>query len=369
MPEVTVSSVNNATVTLQFQSGEHLALAQNLANSISKSVDNGRLKPTNYGGGTSPERSPQNIEAVITTTGTVFLPRQAEAVVIATDPTVYGGGGAHEFVLAGSGDFTFLTDGGSGTIVAGDGNDHIVKTGDGSWDINTGAGNDTIWIDRGHNTISAGTGHNLITLASGRNDVFSQGVDTIDALAGRVTITAVGNNNPVLVDGRSGHANITFIGDGGVATVLGGDGPVTVSAIAGGYFRGGTDGYNSIVGGSGATTIFGQGSHNMLVAGSGNDLVVGGFGNDTLVAGSGFDTLTSAGHQEVFEFVRGAAAKAIITDFIDGDKVKLIGYGRDEVQNALSHERVSDGATTIRLSDNTQITFANVTNLTKWDFT
>lgn len=53
---------------------------------------------------------------------------------------------------------------------------------------------------------------------------------------------------------------------------------------------------------------------------------------------------------------------------INGDKINLVGYGPNEVQHALSSVVVAGGSATVTLSDKTEITFSNVTNLNKSDF-
>ena len=58
-----------------------------------------------------------------------------------------------------------------------------------------------------------------------------------------------------------------------------------------------------------------------------------------------------------------------IFNFTQGqDHVGIFGYGLNAVANALAHETVESGSTSIMLSDNTQITFANVANLKSTDF-
>jgi Ca2+-binding RTX toxin-like protein len=171
-----------------------------------------------------------------------------------------------------------------------------------------------------------------------------------------------------------------------------------VFATAGGVFTGGTAGHNYIVGGDGPTTITGGGNgdslfatgsaptliragsgnetldgslsvgNNTFRAGSGADQVIGGFGNDTMSAGSGHSTLQGGTGADVFQFLAGNASTSFIVDFSPGDKVSLLGYGRNEINYALSHEHVKGGAVTVSLSDNTKITFANLTDLSRSSF-
>lgn len=399
MPGVSVTGGAGETITLPFPPGQNALLAQSLADGITQAVRSGALKAVDYTGGRLPAASSGvDEEVVIKANGPLVLPRQATAVINAAQSSiVFGGGASNETVLSGSGNLTFFTDGGAGSIVTGDGNNRIIQTGSGPWDIHTGAGNNEILISGGANTVSAGSGHNTILLADGNNLVASTGRDVIQAVSGADTIAATGNN---LVQVEGVRANLTFIGGDGPATVTGGAGSETVYGTAGGYFRGGTAGHNLIVGGDGPTTIVGGGSgdtlyatgsaltqmyagsgnetldgslasgNNVLRAGSGSDQLVGGFGNDILAAGTGTSTLQGGTGGDVFEFFHGDAAKSAITDFsnIEGDKVKLVGYGPSEVQYALQHAQITPGGTVVTLTDDTKITFANVSDLGKSSF-
>lgn len=408
MPGVTLTGGAGETVTLPFPPGPNAVLAQFLADQLTADVKNGSLTAVDYTGLPSPPVPPgTDEEVIIKANGPLVLAHTATAVVDAAHSSIlFGGGAPNETVLSGSGNLTFFTDGGSGTFVAGSGNTTFVQTGSGPWDIHTGGGNDRILISGGTNTISAGTGHNSILLGGGNNLVNSTGKDVIEAVSGSDTITASGDAQ-VKVQGVK--ANITFIGGDQSATVLGGAGSETVFASAGGYFRGGTAGNNLIYGGDGATTIMGDGAttimgggngdrlyatgddktqifaaggnetldaslatgNDALHAGSGNDELIGGFGNDTLTAATGSVTMQGGAGKDVFQFIKGDATQATITDFssLEGDKVDLTGYGHNEVNYALQHAQVSAAGTTITLTDNTKITFASVTDLSKTSFT
>ena len=75
--------------------------------------------------------------------------------------------------------------------------------------------------------------------------------------------------------------------------------------------------------------------------------------------------------QNVFLFNNGqAGGTELIQGFASGqDTIDLQGYGKNQVANALKHQQVAGASTTITLSDNTKITFADVTNLKASDFT
>jgi Ca2+-binding RTX toxin-like protein len=397
MPSVTIAGGAGETIAIPFQAGPNALFAQYLADGVSQAVKSGALKPVNYTGGVLPPATPGvDEEVVIRVPGTLILPSEATTVVNTADSVVlFGGGAANETII--SADLTFFTNGGSGNIVVGAGNNRIVQTGIGPWNINTGSGNDQIFIAGGANTISPGGGDNAVLLSGGNNLVLSTGRDTVQAVAGNDTIVASGSN-PILVEGVT--ANLTFVGGSGAATVLGGQGSATVFATAGGDFRGGTAGHNLIVGGDGPTTIVGGGSgdvldatgsgptrilaasgnetldaslssgNNTLQGGSGSDQIIGGFGNDTMIAGTGASTMQGGAGHDVFQFINGTTANTLIVDFLalDGDKVNLVGYASNEVQHALAHASIGPDGTTLTLSDQTKITFANTTDLNKSNF-
>lgn len=407
---VTVAGAHGTTITLPFGPGNG-PLAAQLAGVISAGVDNGTITPFESLGGPPPVLPPGQIGEFIALTPVIAtLSAGYKAVVMdASSATIMGGGGSNESVLAGLGNLTFFGDGGSGTIVTsdgtGDGNNFIDLNGNaagtgGDWQVNTGNGNDTIMATTGNDTISAGTGNNLITLGSGNDLVNSQGNDTIIGGSGNATVGVSGSQNDVVV---GGSGNLTFLNGSGNATVDGGTGSVTVfGGQGGGVFAGGTAGNNSITGGAGASTIFGGGNGDtlfagtgpdqvvyagsgnetlsaafnstgaMMTAGSGNDQVTGGVGNDTLVAGTGNETATGGLGADQFQFDNGSAGgMATINDFsaAQGDRVSLLGYNPNQVQEALANEQISNGNTTIMLADNTKITFMGVTNLNASDFT
>ncbi len=89
--------------------------------------------------------------------------------------------------------------------------------------------------------------------------------------------------------------------------------------------------------------------------------MVGGAGNDALIAGSGSDTMTGGAGENAFVFINGAAGgNDFITDYSANDTVELFGYGGAAGSAALTAATEAGGATTVSLSDNTKITFENV---------
>jgi Ca2+-binding RTX toxin-like protein len=113
-------------------------------------------------------------------------------------------------------------------------------------------------------------------------------------------------------------------------------------------------GASTITGGSGQLLIFGGGGTLNFVDGSGSATVNASTGNSTLTAGSGSD---------LFVFTKtGASPTEMINNFNAGTSVFLNGYAASEVNNDLANAKVIGGSLTVTLSDNTQITFANLTN-------
>src|SRR5213075_1619425 len=73
----------------------------------------------------------------------------------------------------------------------------------------------------------------------------------------------------------------TFNGTEGNDSISGGTAADTINGFGGNDFLAGNSGDDSIVGGSGNDTIYGDGGNDWLETGTGNDLVSGGGGQDT----------------------------------------------------------------------------------------
>ena len=190
------------------------------------------------------------------------------------------------------------------------------------------------------------------------------------------------------------------------ATVFGGTGSDTIQGGGGpNYFQGGSAGNNSILGGSGTATLFGGGSGDKLFAGSGagalqelhaglgNETLTGtsGLGTDTFFGGAGSATVYSgaganhyvagqaAGSMEVhvdsltggfqsssnqFDFIFGQGGGSILeTGFTTVGQIKfhLIGFGGNSTAQ-LPQNAVIGSDLHVTLSDNTQVTFLNITS-------
>lgn len=337
MPSVTVAGASGKTVTLFYDSSANASIASTLAKQITKGVASGKILPSADSAPPLPAGKIGEFDKE-TSGGVTRLPTGYKAVVDnAASAIILGSGDAGESVLAGAGNLTFEAFAGSGTIVAGGGNDFIAITraDKGAWDINLGNGKNTVVASgSGADSISLGSGPSTIYLGAGTAKVTVGGADTITAGSGASTITGTPSASVYLVAGKG---DLDFIGG---------------------------NGGNTVIAGTGSETLF---------AGSGADLLQGGSaGHNLLQAGSGADTLVgSTKHQgtDVFQFAASAGGGTdLVVGFTGADKIHLVGYGPNEVSNAIATQVHSAGSTTITLSDSTKITFQSVADLTKSNF-
>ncbi len=113
---------------------------------------------------------------------------------------------------------------------------------------------------------------------------------------------------------------------------------------------------------TGADTFFG---------GAGKDLIIGGLGTNTYVGGAGQVTVNAAGASNLFQFVDGSAGgTTLVNDLTNASQVhiSLAGYGPNEAANAVANQGPSINSVAVTLSDNTTITFENITHLSGANF-
>ena len=312
------------------------------------------------------------------TSGTAFLTQGG--------PTFVQGGAGHDTVSAVSGNVTVV----SGTAGS------LIGLGSGVALIN-GRGPDTIVGGAGSATIGAATG-SLVGLGAGMALVSAAAGSTVVGGAGANTVGVRGEG--ILMFGGSGHT--TFIGGTGSSTVAGGSGSATLfGGQGGGVLAGGAAGSNIIVAGQQATTLIGGGGNDVLFAtGSGGDLLVAGSGNTTLqggassgndtffagagntliglgagqgtvFAGSGASTVVGGSGSTTYAVLNGHAGgtEQIIGFKLGVDKLALGGFADGEIVRALSSVTTDAGSattaasTTMTLSDNTRITFMDMTSI------
>lgn len=307
----------------------------------------------------------------------------------------------------------FITQGGPTFIQGGSGHDTISAV-SGNVTIVSGAGGSLIGLgtgtalvnSRGPDTIIGGAGSATIGAATGSLVGLGSGMALVSAAAG-ATVVGGGGANTVGVRGEGilmfgGAGNTTFIGGTGSSTVIGGSGSATLfGGQGGGLLGGGAAGNNimvagqqstTLVGGGGNDVLFAQGSGGaMLVAGSGNTTLQGGAstGTDIFFAGAG-NTLIGlgVGSGKVFAgssastVVGGAGATtyAVLNGHAGGteqiigfklgiDQLALGGFNDGEISRALASVKSNAGnattaaSATLTLSDNTRITFMDVTKV------
>ncbi len=163
--------------------------------------------------------------------------------------SIYTGTGA-DLVFGNGGNDTIHTAGGADTMIGGQGNDSFFDDGTSAVQLALGnQGDDTFNIFGGDDTVFGGQGNDCILDAGSGRPLYSgdQGNDTVDASANT----------------------------GSGMTVVGG--------------HDGADGADSILTGSGADWVFGNGGTDVLSVGNGDNVVIGGQGNDSILAGTGAD--------------------------------------------------------------------------------
>jgi len=390
----TISGGTGMQVTLDAGSNDRNGLAGNLANQITAALTGGALTRTDN---TNPSTGAGFFVSAAVNTTIALQPAVLALALTGTRPeSVVGSGGQGQAVLAGNGNLTFYTKGGTGTVVTGDGSNLLGTpvVGGGAFTFVTDAGNDTVVAASGNNTVSAGAGANLIDRGSGANLIYSNGVDTIGGGSGTGTDTVIGGGYSALI--ASGSKNLYFVGGTGAVTVLAGTGSDTVFVgTGGGQVTGGSAGNNRLIGGAGSarSTLFGGGNgdvlfargsgtsllsagagnetltgagstgNNYFFAGNGSALIGGGPGNDTIFAGSGNATVDGGAGKDLVAIVNGRAGGTVLLNGFGNnspDQVTLQGYAAGEAARAIA---AAGSSNTVVLSDNTRITFGGVSSI------
>lgn len=386
MPSVTVLGAAGSTVTVPLTTNQNLAIAQQVAAAITAANLAGKTIASQD---VTPPLPPGKFgEFVKTTPGLTALPAGYRDVVnVSSNAIIFGSGDTAQHILSGTGNLTFFSSRGSGTLVGGGGNNsiNISEADTGTWNINTDVGQNQIMDFGNRSFISAGSGTNFVELGGGHYTVNSTGKDTIVAGKGAETVGAsatVSGVGDVVVGSAS---KLFFINGQGASTVLGDTGSDTVFAgHGGGLYEGGTAGKNQLVGGFGSATLHAGGNRDVLTAAgpnpqalyaaSGNETLngAGASGADTFYAGTGHTTITLGLGTDTLAFINGSAGgKDVVNGFTSGtDKIALIGYPRNEVNNALAGQTIRGGNVHISFSDGTKVTFESLGHLlTNSDFT
>jgi Ca2+-binding RTX toxin-like protein len=373
---VTVPGASGTAIPNPYSTPQNLAVAQQIADLLYTALGNGMLY-VQYS-----DRNPGPVPPGDVGELAVTLPGASNIVVPAgysftsidqsvTGPLTVSGGGS---LFVGDANTTYWGAPSPNPvyIAAGDGNDLISLPTGSTYTAALGNGNDTINAN-GSGTVTGGSGSNLFFVGGSPGDqnlISSYGNnDTIVAGAGSATVGSYGADP--LIYGGSGQL-VYFGNAAGNPTIAGGTGNETVFASAGQnitYQDGSntTQGANLMDAGAGNETLNAGGAQYgvHLAAGVGSVLMIGSHGNDIFYGGSGAATMTGNGGSDTFIFgnIPGfTGGTDIITDFSSSDVFELSGYGANAAQTALNDATVANGNTTVKLSDNTTITFLNVSN-------
>jgi RTX calcium-binding nonapeptide repeat (4 copies) len=306
-------------------------------------------------------------------------------------------------VAAGNGTDTFFANG-SGTVSDGDGRNLIFAGSASGTNVVSSYGTDTVVAGAGANTVATHGADPLVFGGTGSLEVFGTTATNATVAGGsgsEIIFSAhsgvyfLGSSTSLFVGNTSSDS--TIIGTTGTETVFGGasSNELIFNNSSSLVFGAGSNDSATIIGGASPSTLFGAAGSSinyfataggaLYSAGTGNETLnaasstanitvfgghdstagnslVGGAGNDALIAGSGSDTMTGGAGHNTFAFINGAAGgHDFVTDYNANDVVGLFGYGAGAGAAALAAATVAGGATTIALSDNTKITFENIT--------
>jgi hypothetical protein len=303
--------------------------------------------------------------------------------------TVTGNGGSGLLaVFDANSSVNFDFAGGSGTVYA-PGHDSATLSGAADYFVGGAAGNDTVIASGASAAVTLAGAGNLVQAAAQNTSIASNGSSdilitsntsgsaninvtgnaTIDNAGSADTVTATGTGAFIGYFQGSAGGRLDFINSGtGASSVIASlnpssgaissQGSVTVSAGGGGgVYDGGISGNNSLVGGSGAVTLFSAGINNYLFAdgapGGSNYNLLNAYsgGNDTLIAGSnstnnvffggvGTESIQSSGSGVQDYFVGTLGSETISGSTVSGASNAFIfqqsasqGGGTDVLQN------------------------------------
>jgi len=239
----------------------------------------------------------------------------------------------------------------------------------------------SVQADNGSLSVEGGA-DSLIAVTGGSNSTINAGSGNTFVFIGTGTPTdAVAGSN--LIHGGSGILDVAFIGGAGAATVFGGEAASSLFGAdgtnatffgntAGGFLvAAGTAGGSETINAGGSTTndtLNAAIGNVSLVAGSGTDLLFAGVntgalgGSGTVTGGDTLTGSTSLTAHDTMIFQHGVwTGAAVVTNFSANDTYLLQGYGSSAAGAALLNSTSNGGNTTIALSDNTHITFVDVT--------
>ena len=220
---------------------------------------------------------------------------------------VKGGGAVNLGAVTLTDGATLALSGDNAYTVTGTANGDLITTFGGADQITAGDGKDTISGGAGVDNIDAGAGDDLIII-SGKSallDVIAggDGVDTLRITGGDVDLSGATLAGIEKIEANSAslaltqsqydqyHANLS--GAAGLILKMTAAGLTDVANLPTGFIGvRGSEGHDTLTGGTAADLLVGGAGDDSLTGGAGNDRLVGGAGTDTLLGGAGDDTLT-----------------------------------------------------------------------------
>ena len=287
--------------------------------------------------------------------------------------TLFGGTGDDTLAGGAEGDSIYGGDG-NDSAIGGTGGDLIDTAGDDSSpdrdfpglypaDTDPDDDRDTVSAGAGDDTIRTGDDADTIHAGSG-NDLVDAGVDDD-------SVTGAGGNDTIL----AGEGSDTVTGDLGNDLIYGGteDTDTDPTHLLDGVDPDPDNNRDSLFGGLGDDTLYGQDDDDTLEGGQGNDLIYGGIdedqmsgsaGNDTLIGGQGADTMVGGGDRDVF---LGADAGDVVDGSENGDDFDVLDLrGSGPVRVTYSDDNPENGSVDFLDADGNvtgSMTFTNIENV------
>jgi hypothetical protein len=378
-------------------------------------------------GYTSDSTNPSVIEDEITLPGSYTLPGSDTApggvyTFVDTDGavTVTGSGTGDTLLAEGDGSSTTYDD-------VGGSNDIIFVSGDNTYngDTSSSAGSDTIVAGSGSDSIYTGAGAALVYSGTGSALIDMQDTMTAGATSDPTSLNSADYNQFAILDDGTNTVYMNGVADVVIAdapgqVIFGGAGNDVIAlvppATAGGVYVA-APGNDTVVAGSGLTSVYDDSSNNIVwgeggtlvvnfandtegtvVAGTGTTVVYGSAGDTinyvttdssgsaifvgsagesvdasgsagalTMVLGTGNETLIGGSGPTMFnanyDSATGLTGSITINDFGGSDVFNFVDYSAADYQKALATGTVTSAGYQITLSDNTTVTFAGVTSI------
>ena len=331
-------TVENSGANVSISGGSGNDFIKNSGYSVTVDAGDGNDTIQNYGGnslleGGSGDDSIQNFASNVTINGG----DGSDTISSSYQTTINGGDGAdfisaYGFIDGGAGSDKISVTGSGSTILGGTGNDTITASAHGNlYKYAAGDGddviygfnlNDTLQITKGTFTTQKSGSDFIVKVGSGtitlkdalankydkipmidENGNFvtgndwklmegTEGNDTLENIAGSVTVSGLGGNDSISNSGRyvtisGGSGEDTISNSGGNVSISGGEGSDKIFS----------SGYNSeILGGAGEDTISNSGSYASIAGGADNDSIYNSGSYSTILGGDGSDSISNYGY-------------------------------------------------------------------------